>query len=48
LVLARLASILRAEQPPKDYAYLPAAERQAIAEILTATLPDLPASWRQK
>jgi len=48
LVLARLATILRAEAPPADYAYLPAAERQAIAEILTATLPDLPASWRQK
>jgi hypothetical protein len=48
LVLTRLAAILRAEEPPADYAYLPAAERKAIDEILTATLPDLPASWRRK
>ena len=48
LVLTRLGAILRAEQPPKDYAFLPAAERQAIAEIITATLPDLPPAWRQK
>ncbi len=48
LVLTRLASILRAEQPPKDYAYLPADERRAIAEILAATLPDLPAERRPK
>ena len=48
LVLARLADILRAEAPPADYAYLPAAERRAIAEILAATLPDLPAERRPK
>ena len=48
LVLTRLASVLRAEQTPAEYAYLPAAERQAIDEILTATLPDLPAGWRRK
>ena len=48
LVLTRLGAILRAESPPADYAFLPAAERQAIAEILTATLPDLPPAWGQK
>lgn len=48
LVLARLADILRAEAPPADYAYLPAAERRAIAEILAATLPDLPTERRPK
>jgi len=48
LVLTRLAAILRAEQPPAEYAYLPAAERKAIDEILTATLPDLPPAWRSK
>ena len=48
LVLTRLAAVLRAEQPAPEYAYLPAAERQAIYEILTATLPDLPAGWRTK
>lgn len=48
LVLTRLAAILQAESPPAEYAYLPAPERRAIYEILTATLPDLPAGWRQK
>jgi hypothetical protein len=48
LVLTRLAAVLRAEAPAPEYAYLPAAERQAIYEILTATLPDLPAGWRTK
>jgi hypothetical protein len=48
LVLTRLAAILRAEAPAPEYAYLPAPERQAIYEILTATLPDLPAGWRPK
>ena len=48
LVLTRLMAVLRAEQPAPEYAYLPAAERQAIYEILTATLPDLPAGWRTK
>ncbi|MBP7950380.1 MAG: hypothetical protein KA004_12055 [Verrucomicrobiales bacterium] len=41
-VLRRLRSALTAETPPEIAAHLPKAERQAIAEILTATLPEFP------
>lgn len=48
LTLTRLAAILRAGQPPADYAYFKAPERQALWEILTETLADLPLTWPQK
>jgi hypothetical protein len=44
-VLRRLSVGLRAAQPAPEFAHLPADERQAIHEILTATLPELPADW---
>ena len=37
-----LASALNTTNPNKDYAYLPAAEKEAIRRILAATLPDFP------
>lgn len=46
-VLQRLWTILTAETPDKEFAYLPAAERKAIWEILGETLPDLPDYWSQ-
>lgn len=45
LVLQRLDNGLRAAQPTAEFAHLPAEERRAIHEILTATLPDLPVGW---
>ena len=45
VVLRRLSVGLRAAQPAPEFAHLPADERQAIHEILTATLPELPADW---
>ncbi len=45
VVLRRLSVGLRAANPAPEFAHLPADERQAIHEILTATLPDLPADW---
>jgi hypothetical protein len=45
VVLRRLSVGLRAAQPAQEFAHLPADERQAIHEILTATLPELPADW---
>ncbi len=45
VVLRRLSVGLRAAQPAPEFAHLPAEERQAIHEILTATLPGLPADW---
>jgi hypothetical protein len=45
VVLRRLSVGLRAAQPAPEFAHLPADERQAIHEILTATLPGLPADW---
>jgi hypothetical protein len=42
-VLIRLHEMLTAETPAKRFAHLPAAERRAIREILTATLPEFAA-----
>jgi hypothetical protein len=44
-VYQRLGQALSLEKPDKDYAYLPAAEKQAIRRILRATLSDLPNEW---
>lgn len=44
-VYRRLGEALSAEKPDKEYAYLPAAEKQAIRRILKATLTDLPNEW---
>ena len=44
-VFARLAQALNVTKPEAEYAYLPAAEKQAIRGILKATLPELPANW---
>jgi len=45
LTLLRLSVGLRAFPPAPGFGHLPDAERRAIHEILTATLPDLPAGW---
>jgi hypothetical protein len=45
VVLRRLSVGLRATTPTPEFAHLRADERQVIHEILTATLPDLPADW---
>ncbi|MFM9001362.1 MAG: hypothetical protein ACKORB_07030 [Opitutia bacterium] len=45
LTLSRLSAGLRATRPPPAFAHLPAEERRAIHEILTATLEGLPADW---
>lgn len=42
-VLLRLNAILTADTPPPAYQHLPAAERRAIHEILTATKPEFAA-----
>jgi hypothetical protein len=44
-IYRRLAKALSTETPDLEYAYLPPAERQTIAAVLRATLPDLPAGW---
>jgi len=44
-VYGRLDVALSLEDPDPEYAYLPAAERKAIRDILRATLSDLPAGW---
>lgn len=44
-VYQRLDSALRVEQSDEEYAYLPSAEKQAIRNVLRATLSDLPAGW---
>jgi hypothetical protein len=44
-IYIRLREALSVEKPVKDYAYLPAAEKQAIRTILKGTLPDLPPGW---
>jgi len=44
-VYERLGGALGLEKPDAEYAYLPAAEKQAIRSILKATLADLPAGW---
>lgn len=45
VVLRRLSRGLLAAEPAPEFAHLPAAERKAIHEILTATLPGLPPDW---
>jgi len=45
IILLRLSSGLRAFPPSPAFGHLEEAERVAIHEILTATLPDLPAGW---
>ncbi|MSU42467.1 MAG: hypothetical protein EXS22_00300, partial [Pedosphaera sp.] len=44
-VYRRLAEALDSAKPDAEYAYLPAAEKQAIRLILKETLQDLPATW---
>jgi hypothetical protein len=41
----RLSAGLRAFPPSPAFGHLEEKERVAIHEILTATLPDLPAGW---
>ncbi|NBV52530.1 MAG: hypothetical protein EBR83_03210 [Verrucomicrobia bacterium] len=45
IVLLRLSSGLRAFPPSPSFGHLADAERVAIHEILTQTMPDLPAGW---
>ena len=44
-VYEHLRRALAVEKPEADYAYLPAAEKQAIRSILKETLKDLPEEW---
>lgn len=44
-IYAQIRVALDTTRPSAEYAYLPAAEKQAIRSILKATLPDLPALW---
>jgi hypothetical protein len=44
-VYQRLREALSLEEPRRDYAYLPAPEKQTIRRILKATLADLPDAW---
>lgn len=48
LTLSRLGQLLRTDQPPAEYAFFNAQERQALWEILSATLTDLPPTWPRK
>jgi len=45
IVLLRLSAGLRAFPPSPSFGHLPDDERAAIHEILSATLPNLPAGW---
>ncbi|PAZ06489.1 MAG: hypothetical protein CAK86_02370 [Opitutia bacterium AMD-G1] len=45
IILLRLSSGLRAFPPSPSFGHLPDDERTAIHEILSATLPNLPAGW---
>ncbi len=44
-IFIRLREALSVEKPVKEFAYLPAAEKQAIHTILKGTLTDLPPGW---
>jgi hypothetical protein len=44
-IYRRLGMALSVESPDPEYAYLPAAEKQAIRGILRGTLSDLPQGW---
>jgi hypothetical protein len=46
-IYARLYEILSGKEQSKDYAYLSAADRRAMLEILRDTKPNLPAYWKQ-
>jgi hypothetical protein len=45
-IYLRLDRALSVSQPDPDYAYLPAAEKQAIRQVLRQTLMDLPQGWK--
>ena len=47
-VYQRLGKALSQDAPDKDFAYLPQAEKQAIRDILKATLKDLPGGWMSR
>ena len=47
-VLERLGKVLTGADEGKDFDHLSAADRKAIREILVATKPNLPTSWRAK
>ena len=40
-VYGKLFEVLEADEPPAKFAHLPAAEREAIRDILLATKPDI-------
>ena len=44
-IYRRMREALSIERPDREYAYLPATEKQAIRSILKVTLTDLPAGW---
>lgn len=44
-VYQRLSDALNPGRPETEYAYLPASEKQALRNLLKATLSDLPAGW---
>lgn len=44
-IFGLLGTALSSADVPEEFAYLPAAEREAIRGILKATLPDLPEGW---
>jgi hypothetical protein len=46
-VLDRLQAALRSSDPKDRYAYLPAAEKQRIYDILMETHPDAKARWKE-
>ena len=46
LIYRRLHEVLTSEVPPAEFSYLSRPERQAIREILTATMPGLPGYWK--
>ncbi|MEY3852036.1 MAG: hypothetical protein RI910_1016, partial [Verrucomicrobiota bacterium] len=45
IILLRLSAGLRAFPPSPSFGHLPDDERAAIHEILSVTLPNLPAGW---
>jgi len=47
-VLQRLHEVLWEKDNSADFAHLSSADRKAIREILSATKPNLPGSWREK
>lgn len=47
IILLKLAAGLQAAEPPASFKHLPKEERQAIFEIISATLPNLPVGWKK-